>query len=184
MAKKVIQLTESELLEMIKDVTIKNLNEMDGKTYARIYNATKRAKEDNQLGTYQRTVGSKTTNNDAIIQRATNMEKAVQRHWLKDFIGQTFMFYGQDRMGLVAHVLFTFDEVAKLDVNKTILVGTVTFNQTQISGDGIVVNFENGTIKYHERGSRYAYNLEVDNRTSPLWNRLMEQLQMALSHRV
>ena len=93
------------------------------------------------------------------------------------------MFYGQDRMGLVASVLFTFDEVTKLDINKTILVGTVTFNQTQISGDGIIVNFANGTIKYHERGSRYAYNLEVDNRTAPLWNKLMAQLQMALDNR-
>ena len=184
MAKKVIQLTESELLEIIKDITIKSLNEMDGKTYTRIYNATKRAKEDNQRGLYQRTVGPKTTNNDAIILRATNMEKAVQYHWLKDFIGQTFMFYGQDRMGLVASVLFTFDKVTKLDVNKTILVGTVTFNQTQISGDGIIVNFANGTIKYHERGSRYAYNLEVDNRTAPLWNGLMAQLQMALNNRI
>lgn len=31
MAKKVIHLTESELLEIIKEVTIKSLNEMDGK---------------------------------------------------------------------------------------------------------------------------------------------------------
>ena len=183
MSKKVITLTESELLEIIKEVTIKSLNEMDGKTYARIYDATKRAKEDNQQGVYQRTVGPKTTNNDAIIQRATNMQKSTQQHWLKDFIGKTFMFYGQDRMGLVASVLFTFDEVTKLDINKTILVGTVTFNQTQISGDGIIVNFANGTIKYHERGSRYAYNLEVDNRTAPLWNKLMAQLQMALDNR-
>lgn len=183
MAKKVIQLTESELLEIIKDVTIKSLNEMDGKTYTRIYNASKRTKSDNQQRIYQRTIGSKTTNNDAIIQRATNKQKPIQQHWLKEFIGRTFMFYGQDRMGLVASVLFTFDEVTKLDLNKTILVGMVTFNQIQISGDGIIVNLKNGTIKYHERGSRYVYYLEVDNRTAPLWNKLVTQLQMALDNR-
>ena len=183
MNKKIVHLTESELMEIIKDVTIQSLNEMDGKTYSRIYNASKRAKSNNQQGIYQRTVGPKTFNNDQTIQDARTLEPKAQQHWLKDFKGKTFKFYGEDRLGLVADILFTFDEVTKLDLKKTILIGTVTFNQTQINGDGIIVNFKNGTIKYHERGSRYAYNLEIDNRTSQLWDDLMTQLQMALNNR-
>ena len=60
MAKKVIQLTEGELARIIKDVTIQALNEMDGATYARIYNATHRAKNDIQSRILQR---AKTTTN-------------------------------------------------------------------------------------------------------------------------
>ena len=74
MNKKIVHLTESELMEIIKDVTIQSLNEMDGKTYSRIYNASKRAKSNNQQGIYQRTVGPKTFNNDQTIQDARTIE--------------------------------------------------------------------------------------------------------------
>ena len=55
------------------------------------------------------------------------MEPTVQQHWLRDYVGKTFKFFGEDRMGLVAHLLFTLEKVTKLDVNKTILVGTIVF---------------------------------------------------------
>ncbi|MCQ2199279.1 MAG: hypothetical protein MJZ19_06110 [Paludibacteraceae bacterium] len=110
-------------------------------------------------------------------------EPTVQEYWLKEYKGQTFKFYGEDGMGLITHILFTFDKVTKLDKNKTILIGTVIFNDTQISGDGIIVNFEKGEVRYHERGNRYSYSLETDNRTAPLWNGLLEQLKMALDNR-
>ena len=83
------------------------------------------------------------------------MQPAVQQYWLKDYIGKTFKFFAQDRLGLVAHMLFTFDKVTKLDVKKTILDGTVTYNATQISGDGITIDLSNNKVYYHERGSRY-----------------------------
>ncbi len=193
MAKKVIKITEGELAEMIKDITLKSLNEMDGATYARIYNASHRAKQDNQKGILSKTytirninngtTRTKAVNNDDIMARARSMQTTAQQHWLKDYIGQTFKFYGEDRMGLIADILFTFEKVTKLDEKKTILVGTVTFNETQISGDGIIIDFTKNRILYHEHGNRYAYKLEVDNRTAPQWNKLTEQLKMALEHR-
>ena len=120
--------------------------------------------------------------NDDIISRATNMQPNVQEHWLKDYIGKTFKFFAEDRLRLTAHLLFTFNRVTKLDTKKTILIGDVVFNNQQISGDGIIIDFTKGTVKYHERGSRYAYNLEIDNRFKPLWEGLCEQLKTAIDN--
>ena len=193
MAKKVIRLTEMELSNLIKEATRTVINEMDGATYSRIYNASHKAKEDNQNGNYStlRIINNKTdgsrrfvgVNTDDTIAKARRMEKEVQPHWLQDYVGKIFKFYGEDRLGLVADVLFTFDKIKKLDLNKTILIGTVTFNQTQIPGDGIVVDFTKNRVQYHEKGNRYAYNLEIDNRTAQLWNGLLAQLKQALENR-
>lgn len=75
MAKKtVIRLTEGQLAEIIKDITLKSLNEIDGATYSRVYNASHRAKNDNQNGQLQRTVGNRTRNNDDILAHARELE--------------------------------------------------------------------------------------------------------------
>lgn len=181
--KQIIKLTESQLHSLIEQCLDEALNEMDGATYSRMYNASHRAMNDIQRGISTRTVGSKTRNNDDIITRATQMQPTVQQHWLKNYIGRTFKFFAEDRMGLVAHLLFTLEQVTKLDLNKTILVGNVVFNDKQISGDGITIDFSRNKVQYHERGSRYAYNLEIDNRVAPQWNNLLEQLKMALENR-
>ena len=108
MAKKVIRLTESELNQLIKEATSKALNEMDAATYSRIHNASHRAMQDIQNGNFQRSVnGTKVVDNDDIISRADSMEPDVQSHWLSNYIGQTFKFFGRSQMGLPAHVLFT-----------------------------------------------------------------------------
>ena len=67
--------------------------------------------------------------------------------------------------------------------NLTLLVGTVTFNKNQISGDGIIVDFVKGRVQYHERGNRYAYNLEIDNRYKPMWDAFLNELKTALDSR-
>lgn len=183
MKKEVVQLTESELHSMIAHCITEALSEMDGATYSRMYNASHRAMNDIQNGQPTRKIGNKVTNNDHIITRATQMQSTVQQHWLKDYIGKTFKFFAEDRMGLVAHLLFTLEKVTKLDAKKTILIGNVVFNNTQINGDGIIIDFTKNRVQYHERGSRYAYELRIDNRVAPLWNKLLEQLQMALNSR-
>lgn len=201
MKKQVVQLTETQLHSLIEQCVNEAMMEMDGVTYTRIYNASQNAKDKIQKGICQtpKTITKKhkkdgslrkrpttqTTmvDNDDIVSRATQMQSSVQQHWLEDYIGKTFKFFAQDRMGLVAHVLFSLEKVTKLDVNKTILVGNVVFNDKQISGDGITVDFAKNRIQYHERGSRYAYNLEIDKRFEPLWNKLLEQLKMALESR-
>lgn len=184
MAKKVIRLTESELNQLIKEATSKVLNEMDAATYSRIHNASHRAMQDIQNGNFQRSVnGTKVVDNDDIISRADSMEPDVQSHWLSNYIGQTFKFFGRSQMGLPAHVLFTFERITKFEPNKTVLVGTVTFNKNQISGDGIIVDFVKDRVQYHERGNRYAYNLEIDNRYKPMWDAFLNELKTALDSR-
>ena len=130
MAKKVTILTENELSQLIKEATSRVLNEMDAATYLRIHNASHRAKQDIQNGNIQRSVnGIKVVDNDDIISRADNMEPEVQTHWLSNYVGQTFKFFGRSQMGLPAHVLFTFEKISKFELSKTVLVGTVTFNK-------------------------------------------------------
>ena len=184
MAKKVIRLTESELNQIIKEATAKVMNEMDAATYSRIYNASHRAVQDTQNGNYERTVNGKTfVDNDDIISKADELEPRAQAHWLKDYVGQTFKFFGRSQMGLPAHVLFTFERVTKLEPNKTVLVGSVTFNRNQINGDGIIIDFVKGKVKYHERGNRYAYSLEIDNRYKQMWDAFTNELKAALDAR-
>ena len=86
-------------------------------------------------------------------------------------------------MGIPADILLKFDKVTKLSLEKTILIGTVTYNTSQIEGDGITIDFKHNKVQYHERGSRYAYNLEIDKRSKPLWDKLLSQLKMALDAR-
>ncbi len=184
MAKKVIRLTEDELKQLIKEATARVMNEMDAATYSRIYNASHRAVQDTQNGNYERTVNGKTfVDNDDIISKADELEPRAQAHWLKDYVGQTFKFFGRSQMGLPAHVLFTFERVTKLEPNKTVLVGSVTFNRNQINGDGIIIDFVKGRVKYHERGNRYAYNLEIDNRYKQMWDAFTNELKAALGAR-
>lgn len=184
MAKKVIRLTEDELKQLIKEATARVMNEMDAATYSRIYNASHRAVQDTQNGNYERTVNGKTfVDNDDIISKADELEPRAQAHWLKDYVGQTFKFFGRSQMGLPAHVLFTFERVTKLEPNKTVLVGSVTFNRNQINGDGIIIDFVKGRVKYHERGNRYAYNLEIDNRYKQMWDAFTNELKAALDAR-
>ncbi len=193
MAKKVIQLKEGQLREMIANITSNYLNEMEGGVYANISNGTNNLKNANQKGLFSTTkvINNKTdgtrrfvvSNNDDKIAKFRNMQPEIQRHWLKDYIGQTFKFYGTDLLGIPADLLFTFERVKKLDLKKTILVGMVVFNETQISGDGIIIDFTKDKVQYHEKGNRYAYNLEIDIRTKGLWDKLLVQLKKTLASR-
>lgn len=185
MPKKTIKLTSEELHKIIEDATKKILNEMDAKTYSRIYNTSRRAMQDIQNGIDKRSInGKKFVDNDDIITRANDLEAKVQSHWLRNYIGKTFKFFGRSQMGLPSHVLFTFNKITKLEPNKTILIGDVIFNKTKISGDGIILDFVKETVKYHERGSRYTYNLEIDNRYKPLWDNFTNELKQAINARI
>ncbi len=184
MAKKVIRLTEDEFMSMINEAVANALVEMDGKTAMRVPNVSTNAKNDIQQGIYSKTINpNKSISNDALIQKAQNMWSRVEDHWLQKFKGVTFKFFGKDRIGIVANILFTFEKLTHLSSDKTILIGSVSYNNQTINGDGIVINFNKGTVKYKARGNRYQYSLEIDNRTKPTWDALLEQLQMALNAR-
>src|SRR5574344_2881170 len=95
MTKKIIRLTESELNRIIKEATAKIMNEMDAATYSRIHNASHRAMQDIQNGNYERPVNDKKKiDNDEIINKADALEPRAQAHWLKDYVDQTFKFFG------------------------------------------------------------------------------------------
>ena len=184
MGKKVVRLTESELNLIIKEATAKIMNEMDAATYSRIHDASYRDLQDIQNGNDERSANcNKKVDNDEIINKAEELGPRVQAHWLKDYVGKTFKFFGRSQMGLPVHVLFTFEKITKLEPNKTVLVGSITFNRNQINGDGIIIDFMKGKVKYHEKDNRYTYNLEIDNRYKQLWDTFTNELNAALDAR-
>ena len=183
MKKRIIQLTEEQLHSLINDCVAKALNENDGVAYSGTTGDTHRTMNDVQNGNQTQSVGNISTKNDDIETSASLSESTVQQLWLKDYVGKTFKFFGEDRMGLVAHFLFTLEKVTKLDVSKTILGGTVVFNNKQINDDSIIIDFAKNRVQYHERSSRHSYNLIIDNRFSHIWNRLIDHLKIALNSR-
>ena len=70
-----------------------------------------------------------------------------------------------------------------LNKDRAILKGDVVFNNMEISGDGIYIDFKTDKVYYKERGSRYKYILEIDNRTSSLWNQFLNQLKLSIQKR-
>ena len=182
MAKKIIRLTEEEFMTMINEAVANALLEMDGKTAVRA--SSTNAKNDIQQGSNVKVINpNKMISNDSLIIKAQNMCPRVEEHWFQQFKGITFKFFGKDGIGIVLSILFTFEKVIQLSPDKTILVGTVTYDNQSINGDRIVINFNKGTVKYKARGKRYQYSLEIDNRTKPSWDTLLEQLQMTLNAR-
>lgn len=90
------------------------------------------------------------------------------------FKGITFKFFGVDGIGIVTHILFTFEQIAQLTPDKAILIGTVTFNNQSIKGHKIEINLNKRTAMY--RANHLHYSLEIDNRTKPQWEALLSQL--------
>lgn len=133
---------------------------------------------------YERFVNDKKiVDNDEIISKADKLEPRTQAHWPMDYVGQTFKFFGISLKGLPTHVLFRFEKVTKLEPNKTIMIGSVTLNRNRINGDGIIIDYVKGMVKYHERDNRYAYNLEIDYRYKQMWDAYTYELKTALDAR-
>ena len=175
MAKRVIRLTEGELNQLIKESTSKILKEMDATT-SRTHNTSHSAKQDIQSGKNEKGENiEKCVNNGVIKSSADSMDSEVQSHWLSGYVGLTFKFFGRGPMGLPAHILFSFERITKLEPNKTVLVGTVTCNKNQINGAVIIINFKKNSVLYHARGNRHIYNLEIDNRHKPLWDKFKQE---------
>ena len=181
MAKKVKRLTEGELNQLIKESTSWILKEMDATT-SRTHNTSHSAKQDIQSVNDEKDVNiQKCVDNDVINSHADSIRPEAQSHWLSGYISQTFKFFGRGPMGLPAHILFSFERITKLESNKTVLVGTVTCNKNQNNGEVIIINFKKNRVLYHARGNRHIYNLEIDNRYKPLWNKFKQELLLELS---
>ncbi len=140
------------------------------------------AKNNIQQDIYSKTINpNKSISNDTLIQKEQNMWPRVEDNWLQKFKGVTFKFFGKDGIGIFTNILFTFEKLTYLSSDKTILVGSVSYKNQTIIGDNIVINFNKGTVKYKDRGSKYQYSLEIDNRFKSKWDALLEQLQIALN---
>lgn len=179
MKRQIIQLTEEQLHSLIKDCVEKALDYMDGATFSRMCNASHKVMNDIQNGNSTRAVGNNTTDNDEVNKEIINGTDCSAT-LVRDYVGKTFKFFGEDRMGLVTHLLFTLENVTKLDVNKTVLVGTIVLNNKQINGGGIIIDFAKNRVQYYDRGGRHSYKLEIDQRVAPMWNSLIDRLNIAL----
>ena len=109
--------------------------------------------------------------------QANNLYTRDRSGCFKKYIGETFKFFSINPMGLIIHVLFTFNGTIKLKPNKTILTGDVILSENRINGGNIILDFAKGTVKYRDRVSRCTYDLEIDNRYKPLWDCFANELK-------
>lgn len=185
MAKKIIRLTESELIEHIRNVVNEAMNEMDGKTHARVSNAVKRAKELNQQNVFMTPVKNRPNNpiiHDDVIVRGKETEQRANKALLTPFTNTTFLFYATTRLGRTTFLTFKVQDIKKLMMGVATLSGEVMYDGDMLIGD-IHIDFNNGRVFYKEKKSRYTYTLEPDNRTKKQWDALLEQLKMSLDNR-
>ena len=186
MAKRIIRLTESELIEHIRNVVNEAMNEMDGKTHARVSNAVKRAKELNQQNIFTTPVKNRPNNpivHDDIIARGKGTEQRANQALISPFVNTTFLFYATTRLGRTTFLTFKVQDIKKLMMGVAILSGEVMYDGDLLIGD-IHIDFNSGRVFYKEKKSRYTYTLESDNRTKKQWDALLEQLKMSLDNRI
>mgnify|MGYP004444359731 FL=1 len=186
MAKKVIRLTESEFINHIRRVVNEAMNEMDGKTHARVSNAVKKAKDLNQQNVFTTAVKNRPNNpivHDDVIARGKGTEQRANKALLSPFIDTTFMFYATTRLGRTTFLTFKVQDIKKLMDGIAILSGEVVYDGEMLTGD-IHIDFNRERVFYKEKKSRYTYTLEPDNRTIKQWNALLEQLKMSLDNRI
>ena len=109
MEKRIIRLTQSELIDHIRNVVTEAMNEMDGKTHARVSNAVKRAKELNQQNIFTTLVKNFPNNpivHDYIIARGKRTEQIANQALISPFVNTTFLFYATTRLGRTTFLTF------------------------------------------------------------------------------
>lgn len=159
MTKKIIRLTEAELIEHIRKVVKEAMNEMDGKTHARVSNAVKRAKELNQQGIFTTIVKNRPNNpivHDNVIAKGKGTEQRANKALLSPFSNLTFLFYATTRLGRTTFLTFKAKDIKKLMMGVAILSGEVMYDGDVLLGD-IHIDFNNNRVFYKEKRSRYTY---------------------------
>lgn len=178
MAKKVIKLTESELSEMIKDITMSVLNETDMETYARLWEASKNAQKQLQQGNYTEKVGKveHTRNNDTQFDRS----KAIDKDVLMSALEKPFMFFAKSGRDFGCRVIFELGSAPKIKIkeDEIVLDGIVIFNQELRYGK---ISIKNGIARYRKGNS--VFTLTPDNRTKQAWDSLLDDIQKGLEKR-
>lgn len=189
MAKKATKLTEDEMRTLVNNIVNEALEEIDGKTHARVANATKRAMQNLQNGirftkTTSPLSGEKhTINYDDIITKAKKTEERANTSLLEPYIDSKIMFFATNRLGRITRLIFQPNKIKKLMNGVAILSGTVIYDGNLMNGN-IMIDFTKQKVFYTERHTRYKYTLDPDNRTVDKWNSLLEQLKMSLDNRI
>lgn len=192
MTKKVIRLTEEQFYNHIKNIVAETLNEIDGKTHARVPNAVNKAMALNQQGQFTTMLNgvNHATNNpkstiidhDKVISKVSQTLELANQSLIAPYKDTIYVFYAMNRMGAYVFLTFKLEDIKKLMNGIGILSGEVVFDGTQLSGD-ISIDFNRNQVFYKEKGSRYQYSLIIDNRTKPQWDELLKQLRMSLNNR-
>ena len=180
MAKKVIKLTESELSEMIKDITMSVLNETDMETYARLWEASKNAQKQLQQGNYIEKVGKveRTRNNDTQFDRSKAIDKDALMSALEKHKTSPFMFFAKSERDFGCRVIFELSSAPKIKEDEIVLDGIVIFNQELRYGK---ISIKNGIARYRKGNS--VFTLTPDNRTKQAWDSLLDGIQKGLEKR-
>lgn len=178
MAKNIIKLTEEEFYKLVKNAVNESIDEIDGRTYARIHNATIKAQQ-NQVNGHTNSNPRK-TNMDVITQGILLDPKAADS--LITPFKDTYVFHCTNLRGTASLTVFTLEELYSLSKEKVILKGTVVFNGTQLHGS-IIVDMNNMSVYYNYKGQKPSYKLTIDPNNKTQWDNLISQLVLSINSR-
>ena len=193
MSKKVIKLTEEELGKVIKQSVNEALQEIKGRTLARVSNSAINSMDNIQRGVnrtfYGTKAGIKMIDHFKNVDKADNLIPKATQSFLSPYKSTRFLFWAYRREGNPINLIFKVDNIKKLIDNVAILSGEVIFGREQLPGD-IIVDFKlqnDGTYKrfvsYKYKGNKYKYTLEPNTNTKPIWDDLVNELEECLTAR-
>jgi len=178
MAKKVIRLTEDEFRVTIKHAINEVLTEIDGRTYARIHNATMQAQQKQLSGTPS---SNPKKSNIETIQHGISLDPRAADSLISRYKTE-YLFHCQNLRGAAAITIFSLQELYCLDNDKAILKGDIVFNGERLHGS-IIVNMKNFQVVYNYKGKSPHYKLTIDPSKKEMWDALIEQLSQSLKAR-
>lgn len=172
------RLTESELRQLVSEATTQVLSEIDGKTYARMHNATMRAQQD-VLSNISNSPQGK-PNMDVIV-RGIDLDSSATDSLITPYKTK-YLFHCQNLRGAAAILIFDLKQLYKLATQPTILKGDITFNNEPLYGS-ILVNLNSGQVQYNYKGKSPRYILTIDPSKKTLWDKLIADLQTSINSR-
>lgn len=178
MAKKIIRLTEQELRNLIAEATAEVLNEIDGKTHARVHNATIKAQQDLINNIPMSPQGKP---NMDVIARGINLDPRAADSLISRFKTK-YLFHCQNLRGTAAITIFNLKELYELTPQKAILKGDITFNDEPLYGS-IIVDLINNNVQYNYKGKSPRYTLTIDPSKRDLWGNLVNELKASVNNR-
>ncbi len=169
-------LTKDELRELVAEATI---NEIDGKTYARVHNATIKAQKDvlNNVA-----VSPQGRQNMDVIVRGIDLDPRAADSLISPYKTK-YLFHCQNLRGAASILIFELKQLYELTPQKAILKGDITFNNEPLSGS-IIIDLINSQVCYNYKGKSPRYKLTIDPSKQKTWNKLINELQTSINSRI